>query len=112
MSPLRHGNKIGPKGHGVSAELVRAVGTQRADDEAAVLEAVPVGRFKSLSVEIGDRVDDRLSALFIPRSEGSTAFANAAVSGENAGREAWPVDRDAACGDAVGVVRVDPCANW
>lgn len=96
----------------MTAQLVRAVSIQRADDEAAVLLGAPVGRAILLSVGVSGSLDHRMPALFIPRSEGSAAFAQAAVGGENVGREARPVDGDAARSDAVRVVRINPCAQW
>lgn len=95
------------------AELLGAVGIGGTDDEAAVLVwAAPVEDVIPLCLEIDLGVDHRLSTLLVPRPEVGVAFALAAVHGEDGVREAWPVDRDAAGLESLGVVCVDPCAVW
>lgn len=113
VSPLRHGYEIGSPRYGVPAELLGAVGIGGADDEAAVLVwAAPVEDVIPLCLDIDLCVDHRFSTLLVPRPEVGVAFALAAVDGEDGIREAWPVNRDAASLESLGVVCVDPCAVW
>lgn len=111
---LRERHKVGSTRHGVLAELGRAVGRQGADNKAAVVVgSTAVGR-----VAIGDlvlfvrgSVDDRLSALLVPRPEALAAPCLAVVVGGHGVREAGPVDGYPAGLEAVGVVCVDPGAQ-
>lgn len=84
---------------------------QQAGDESVVLEDTAVRGITLLFVGIGSRVDNGFPTLFVPCSEVSVAFAHSAVGGENSGLVAWLVGGNAACINAVGVIRVNLPVN-
>lgn len=97
------------------AELVRAVGRQRADDQATIVvekSTAAVRRVTTIpglvAVFVRLLVDDRLSPFLVPRLEAGAASCFATVDGEDSVREAVPVDGYAAGLKAPGVVCVDP----
>lgn len=78
------------------AELVRAVGRQGTDDEAAVIvelaAAGGVATICDLVLFVRGHVDDGLAAFLVPRAEVGAAPCYAAVDREHGVREAGPVD--------------------
>lgn len=96
------------------AELVRAVGRQRADDQATiVVEKSTAGRRVTtirglVALFVRLLVDDRLPPFLVPRLEAGTASCFATVDGEDGVSEAVPVDGYSAGLEAPGVVCVNP----
>lgn len=96
------------------AELVRAVGRQRADDQATIVVEKSTAAVRRVTtrglVVLFARllVDDRLSPFLVPRLEAGAASCFATVDREDSVREAVPVDGYAAGLKAPGVVCIDP----